>query len=133
MADEPLPALVPLTLVVGDSRTWTDVIERNTGTDAVPVWVPYDLTGHTFLAQIRASRLRTATLYATIAVTATNAAGGEIELVLTSAEADGLAAASAATPPNKAWWDLQIVRTLDGFKRTHLAGKVKILGDVSHV
>lgn len=125
MATEPIPADVKLTLVQGDSRTWTDVIERNTGTDDDPVWEPYDLTGHTFLAQIRAARLRTSTLYATIAVTATDAANGEVELNLTADEADSLV-------PGPAFWDLQITRTSDGFVRTHLAGKVKVLGDASN-
>lgn len=125
MAAEPLPADVKLTLVQGDSRTWTDVIETNTGTDAAPVWEPYDLTGHTFLAQIRAERLRTADLYATIDVTATDAVNGEIQLDLSAEEADNLV-------PGSAFWDLQITRSSDGFVRTHLAGKVKILGDASN-
>ena len=124
MASEPIPAEVKLTLVQGDSRTWTDVIERNTGTDAAPVWAPYDLTGHTFLAQIRSERLRSSTLYATMTVTATDAVNGEIQISLPASEADNLV-------PGAAWWDLQITRTSDGFVRTHLAGKVKVLGDVS--
>ena len=121
---EPLPASVPLTLVQGDSRTWTDVIERNTGTDDDPEWVPFDLTGHEPLAMIRATRDRDSTLYSTIEVEVTDAEAGELELRLTAEEADSLVI-------GRAFWDLQLTRTSDGFVRTHLAGKVKVLGDVA--
>lgn len=124
MADVPLPADAPLTLYRGDTRVWSDTVEKNVGTDDAPVWVPYDLTGYTFLAQIRADTSRTDPVKATIAVTATDAAHGAIQLTLTSAEADGL----DVTP---LYWDLQFTRTSDSFRRTHLAGKVKVLGDVS--
>jgi hypothetical protein len=126
VTDEPLPANVPLTLYRGDTRVWTDTIERNTGTDEAPMWVPYDLTGHTFLAQVRATKDRTSALKATIAVVATDAVNGVVGFTLTSAEADGL-------DVNPCYWDFQITRTSDSFRRTHLAGKVKVLGDVSNV
>lgn len=134
MADEPLPADMPLTLKRGDTRVWTDTIERNTGTDAAPVWVPYDLTGHTFLAQIRAGKDvggalvpdRTGALKATMAVTSTDPSTGVVTFTLTSAEADNL-------DVSVCFWDFQITRTSDSFRRTHLSGKVKVLGDVSNV
>jgi hypothetical protein len=126
VADEPLPANVPLTLYRGDTRVWSDTIERNTGTDAVPVWVPYDLTGHTFLAQVRATKDRTSALKATIACVAADPTTGVVVFTLTALEADGL-------DVNPCYWDFQITRTADGFRRTHLAGKVKVLGDVSNV
>jgi hypothetical protein len=135
MADEPLPANVPLNLVRGDTRVWTDTIEKNTGTDAVPVWVPYDLTGCTFLSEIRegvvnaAGQLqpdRSGALKATLAVTSADLTTGVVTFTLTSTEADGL-------DVSPCFWDFQITRTSDSFRRTHLAGKVKVLGDVSNV
>lgn len=135
MADEPLPADVPLTLKRGDTRIWADTIERNTGTAAAPVWVPYDLTGHTFLCQIREGvpdengalkPNRAGALKATIAVTMDDPTTGVCTFTLTSTEADGL-------DVNPCFWDFQITRTSDGFRRTHLSGKVKVLGDVSNV
>src|SRR4051812_25518243 len=117
------PSNAPIALTQGDSALFTDVIEENTGTDAAPVWEPYDLTGHTFLAQVRATRSRDADLYATFEVTATDAPNGEIEIALDASEAAGLITKSA-------WWDLQIIRTVDGWTRTHLAGKVTITPDV---
>jgi hypothetical protein len=135
VADEPLPANVPLTLYRGDTRVWSDTIERNTGTDAVPVWVPYDLTGHTFLAEVRAGITnaqgatvadRSGALKATIACASTAPTTGVVTFTLSSTAADGL-------DVNPLFWDFQITRTADGFRRTHLAGKVKVLGDVSNV
>lgn len=132
---EPLPADVPLKLKRGDTRVWTDTIEKNTGTDDVPVWVPYDLTGHTFLAQIRAGVAdatgkvgpdRSGALKATLAVTSADPTTGVVTFTLTATEADGL-------DVNPCFWDFQITRTSDSFRRTHLSGKVTVLGDVSNV
>jgi hypothetical protein len=135
VADEPLPANVPLTLVRGDTRVWSDTIERNVGTDAAPVWVVYDLTGHTFLSQIREGVVdakgslkpsRDGTLKATLAVTSADPATGVVTFTLTSTEADGLDVPTC-------FWDFQITRTADSFRRTHLAGKVTVKGDTSNV
>jgi hypothetical protein len=119
------PSNAPITLVQGDDALFTDVIEQNVGTEEAPVWEPYDLTGHTFLAQVRATRSRSSALYATFEVTATDAPNGEVEFVMTSEEAAGLI-------PKRGWWDFQITRTADSWTRTHLAGKVTIIPDVSN-
>jgi hypothetical protein len=135
MADEPLPATVNLTLWRGDTRIWNDTIETNTGTDLAPVWVPYDLTGHTFLCQIREGAVdangnlrpsRTGALKATIACTALAPTSGVVTFTLTAIEADGLDVPTC-------FWDFQITRTSDSFRRTHLAGKVTVKGDTSNV
>jgi hypothetical protein len=119
------PSNAPITLVQGDDALFTDVVEQNVGTEEEPVWEPYDLTGHTFLAQVRATRSRSSALYATFDVTATDAVNGEVEFAMTSEEADGLV-------PRLGWWDFQITRTSDGFRTTHLAGQVTIIPDVSN-
>lgn len=123
---EPLPATVKLTLYRGDTRVWTDVIEENTGTETAPVWTPKDLTGHTFLAQIRSDRNRTDPVVATIAVEAVDAPNGVITRTLTATEADKL-----GSDGSRLFWDLQITRTSDGFRRTYMAGPVTVKGDAS--
>lgn len=125
--DQPLPAKVDLTLYRGDTRVWTDVIEENVGTDDAPEWAPKDLTGHTFLAQIRPDRDRSDVI-ATIDVEATDAVNGEIVRTLTAAQADLLGDHNA-----RLFWDLQVTRTSDGFVRTYMAGSVKVMGDASDV
>ena len=123
---EPLPAKASLELYRGDTRVWTVVIESKTGSTSAPVWEPYDLTDHTLLAQIRTDRNRTQPAVAAIAAVATDAINGVVTLTLTSAQADGLGADGT-----KLWWDFQTTRTSDGFRRTWLAGVVKVNGDGS--
>lgn len=126
--NDPLPASVALALYRGDTRVWTALIEDNTGTDAAPVWVPHDLTGHTVLSEIRSDKNRTAPVVATIAtVVAADPTTGVVTLTLTSTEADKL-----GNDKTTLWWDLQTTRTSDGFRRTWLAGRVTVLGDVSN-
>jgi hypothetical protein len=124
---EPLPANAPLTLYRGDTRIWTVTVESNTGTDAAPVWAATDLTGYTFLSQIRVDRNRAGPVVATIAVTATDAPNGVLRLELTSTEADKFPSDGA-----RFYWDLELTRTSDGFRRTYLAGAVRVMGDVSN-
>lgn len=125
---EPLPARSDITLYRGDTRVWTDTLERNTGTATEPVWQPINLTGHTAIAQIRDGRTPTSAVVATMTTTIPDAMGGKVRRELT-------ATASAAIPdPTEGvsyWWDLQITRTVDGFVRTYLYGRVKVDGDVS--
>jgi hypothetical protein len=126
---DPLPAAAPLKLYRGDTRIWTALIETNTGTDVAPVWVPYDLTNHTVLAQIRSDKNRTAPVVAAVAtVVDADPTTGLVTLTLTSAEADKLGDDGALL-----WWDVQTTRTADSFRRTWLAGKVTVKGDVSNV
>lgn len=120
MADtyiEPLPANAPMTIYRGDTRVWQDIFTDTATGD------PIDLTGHTFLAQIRVSRDDPQVL-AVIAVDTTQAAAGIIVRTLTATEAMKVTGTSA-------YWDYQITRTADGFVRTYLSGRVKIRGDVS--
>lgn len=128
-SSQPLPAKSDLSLYRGDTRIWTALIETNTGTDAAPVWVPYDLTNHTVLAQIRSDKNRAAPVVAAVA-TAVDAdpTTGLVTLTLTSTEADKLGSDATVL-----WWDLQTTRTSDSFRRTWLAGKVTVKGDVSNV
>lgn len=126
---EPLPAAAPLKLYRGDTRIWTALIETNTGTDVAPVWAPYDLTGHTVLAQIRSDKNRTAPVVSAVATVVDNdPTTGLVTLTLTSTEADKLGSDGTVL-----WWDLQTTRTADSFRRTWLAGKVTVKGDVSNV
>lgn len=125
---DPLPASAPLKLYRGDTRIWTVLIETNTGTDSAPVWVPYDLTNHTVLAQIRSDKNRTAPVVAAVATAVDgDPTTGLVTLTLTSVEADKLGSDSTTL-----WWDLQTTRTSDSFRRTWLAGKVVVKGDVSN-
>jgi hypothetical protein len=113
---EPLPADLPLTLYRGDTRVWVDTF-RDAETGA-----PLDLSGHTFLAQIRAERDATEVM-AVMTIDAGNAANGVLLRTLPATEARKLQGTAA-------YWDLQTTRA-DGFVRTYLAGKVRIKGDVS--
>jgi hypothetical protein len=123
---EPLPAKANLELYRGDTRVWTVVIETNTGTALAPVWQPYDLTDHTLLSQIRTDRNRTEPVVATFTTLATDAPNGVVTLTLPSDQADLLGADGT-----KLWWDFQTTRTSDAFRRTWLAGVVKVDGDGS--
>jgi hypothetical protein len=117
-----LPANDAETLYRGDTRTWTDVLEENTGTDAAPIWTPLDVTGWIFLSQIRADTEST-TVMATVAVAITDAAAGTITRTLSATEA-------AKLVPGKVYFDLQATHP-DGSVRTYLAGKWTVKGDVS--
>jgi hypothetical protein len=121
VADQPLPAKSPLELYRGDTRVWEDVFRR---TPVAPATVgdPVDLTGFTFLAQIRATE-DAATVMATIAVAITDAAAGTIRRTLTATEARKLV-------PGTAFWDLQATH-LDGTVRTYMFGRVRVKPDVS--
>lgn len=115
---EPLPATSKLTLYRGDTRVWTDVFTDGTE--------PYDLTGHTFVAEIRADRNR-GSVVATIDCVVTDAAGGVVQRTLTSTEADKL-----GDDGTRLYWDLQSTDA-DGVVRTWLAGPVIVKGDATNV
>lgn len=113
MAD-PLPAKVPLTLYRGDSRTWQDTFTLDD--------VPLDLTGYEFLCQIRTGP--SLDVVSAVEVEVLDAEAGQIRRALTATEARKLV-------PPRGVWDLQLIRTSDGFTRTYLAGQVTVIGDVS--
>ena len=109
-----------LTLYRPDTRVWTGHVAD---ADAAPI----DLTGHTFLAEIRADRNR-GEVVATLAVEVINGPGGVIRRVLTAKkEANKLGNDGA-----RLYWDMQSTDA-DGFVRTWLAGPVVVKGDAANV
>ena len=118
MADPGLPGSAPLTLYRGDTRVWTVAFTTDDGDNL-------DLSGRTWVAQVRGDQDR-GTLLATITVDTTDAATGGLTLTLPSSESLGLTTTDGRAV---AYWDLQSDDS--GVVTTWLAGKVKILGDVS--
>jgi hypothetical protein len=118
---EPLPAKVPLKLYRGDTRIWEDTF-RTAPVAPATVGAPIDLTGYSFLAQIRVTSDATVVM-AVIGVEIIDGPAGRIRRTLTAAEAKKLVVGTA-------YWDLQVTRP-DGFVRTYMAGMVRILSDVS--
>jgi hypothetical protein len=118
---EPLPALVPLKLYRGDTRTWEDTFTYAPLPGAT-VGQPFDLTGYGFLAQIRGGA-ESAVVMAVIDVEVLDAPAGRIRRTLSAIEARKLLIGTG-------YWDLQLTRP-DGSVRTYMAGKVKIMGDSS--
>lgn len=108
-----MPEAVALRLYRGDTRVWEDVF-------AVDL-VPMDLTGYTFMAQIRLSA--DALPMAEMAVEILDAAAGRVRRTLTATEAEKLV-------PGRAVWDFELT-SADGFVRTVMAGVVIIVADVS--
>jgi hypothetical protein len=123
---ELLPAKVPLTLYRGDTRIWEDTF-RTAPVAPATEGDPIDLTGYSFLCQIRATSESTKVM-ATIAVTILEAAAGRIRRTLTAAESKKLVVGTDGVGTGV--WDLQATDP-DGFVRTYMVGKVKILGDTS--
>ena len=120
---EPLPAKVNLTLYRGDTRIWTD--------DFAEGGAPKDLTGYTWLCQIRNDKNR-GEIVALIDVDTTDAATGRIVRTLTATEADKLPGEQAGAPAPSLYWDLQSTSPA-GLVRTWMAGSVKVKGDASDV
>lgn len=120
MADA-LPGKRDVKLYRGDTRHWTATFTEDD--------VAYDLTGHTWLCEIRADRSR-GTVLATLTVDATDAATGTIARTLSAAEADTLEPTDPADPESYYWWDLQSTAP-SGDVTTWLAGKVTVAGDAS--
>lgn len=120
----PLSGTITRELYRGDTRIWVDLIEENTGTDIAPVWTPKNLTGYTFRSQLR-SDPDAATVLATITVEfVTDGTDGLLRSTLTAAEA-------AKLTPGRVAYDLEATRTSDGYVHTYLAGRWKVLADVS--
>lgn len=109
-----MPAQVALKLYRGDTAVWEDVFSDDN--------VPTDLTGYTFLSQIRLTADATDPM-AVIDVEILDAPAGRIRRTLPATEA-------AKLVPGKAFWDLQY-QTAAGFVRTVMAGPVTIVADIS--
>lgn len=127
MAVTTLPGKYDLTglraIYRGDTRTWPVTFQHNDGTEDEPELVPIDLSGCTFRAQIRATK-DDPDVMAVIEVDDADAATGVLVLTLTAEEAEQLEGTSA-------YWDLEVTTTATDVVHTYLAGKVKIVGDVS--
>lgn len=115
--NEPLPANYPITLYRGDTRVWMDEFSDGATGD------PIDLSGYTFVAQIRESR-EASDVLAEMTVDDSEAELGRLTRTLSATD-------SGALPIGSAFWDLQATRTADGFVRTYLAGRVRVTGDIS--
>ena len=115
-----LPGKADLTLYRGDTRVWTVAFTDDDG-------VALDLSGRTWVAQIRSDLNRTDPAVATITVGDDDADTGSLTLTLPADEA----AALGPLTDGKAtlYWDLQSDDS--GVVQTWLAGKVKVTGDVS--
>ena len=109
-----VPAKQNITIMRGDTEVFNITL-----TDSASAAI--DLTGSTFLSQIRYERDST-TIAASFTCSITNAAAGQVSLTLTSAASAGLTVGTA-------YWDLQ--RTLSGVVTTLVAGKCTILADVT--
>lgn len=132
MADPALPAIIKTkSLIRGDTRSWPEVFEQNTGTDSAPVWEPLDVSGYTFLMEIRED-LNRGTLIATWDIDTTDAATGTIVVTLPSDQADLLPGQSSPNTKPVVYCDLQGTRTSDGFRRTFKRWQFKVEGDSSN-
>jgi len=120
-----LPGVLALTLIRGDSYTWEESIEVNTGTDAAPVWQVKDVSGYTWRAQIR-SDPDAADVMATIVVDyLTDGTDGVLRLKLTATESRKLV-------PGNVTFDLEATSKTDPEDvHTYLSGKWKIKADTT--
>ena len=116
-----LPGKADLSLYRGDTRVWVVAFTADDGTSL-------DLSGRTWVAQIRSDLNRTDPVVATITVDDTDSATGSLTLTLTAAEAANLGPLDD-TGKATLHWDLQSDDA--GIVQTWLAGKVKVVGDVS--
>ena len=108
------PADQDLTITRGDTETIVVTITSDGST-------PIDITGRTYLAQIRTSPDNT-TVKASFTCTVTSAANGQVTCTLSATD-------SATLPVGIAYWDLQ--ETASGVVSTILSGNVTVLADVS--
>jgi hypothetical protein len=108
------PADQDLTITRGDTETLVVTITTD-GSTAV------DITGRTYLSQIRSQQDST-TIKASFTCTVTNAAAGQVTCVLS-------ATSSAALSAGLYFWDLQ--ENASGTISTILSGNVTVLADVT--
>lgn len=101
-----------------------------------------DLSGRTWLAQVRATQDRPAEVLADMVVDSTDAATGVLRVSILPAGSSALATGPSATPsgvspsfqPGKAiyYWDIQATLISDATDvKTWFGGKVLVLGDVA--
>lgn len=117
-----LPGKADLSLYRGDTRVWVVAFTADDGTDL-------DLSGRTWVAQIRSDLNRTDPEIATIDVDDTDSATGSLTLTLPADQAAALGPLDETTGKATLYWDLQSDDA--GVVQTWLAGKVKVTGDVS--
>jgi hypothetical protein len=108
------PADQDLIITRGDTETLVVTITTD-GSTAV------DITGRTYLSQIRSQQDST-TIKASFTCTVTSGAAGQVTCVLSSTS-------SAALSAGLYFWDLQ--ETASGVVSTILAGTVTVLADVT--
>lgn len=108
------PADQDLTITRGDTETIVVTITSDGST-------PINITGRTYLAQIRTSPDNT-TVKAAFTCTVTDGANGQVTCTLSATN-------SATLPVGIAYWDLQ--ETASGVVSTILSGNVTVLADVS--
>lgn len=120
-----LPGVLSLTLLRGDSYTWEETLEVNTGTDAAPVWVAKDVSGYNWRAQVRATP-DTDDIMAVVAVTfLTDGTDGRLRLHLSATESRKLV-------PGRAAFDLEATSKTDPEDvHTYLSGTWKIKADTT--
>lgn len=116
-----LPGKADLTLYRGDTRVWMVTFTADDGS-------ALDLSGQTWVAQIRSDLARTDPVVATVTVDDTDSATGGLTLTLPAGEAANLGPLDDAGKATL-HWDLQSDDA--GVVQTWLAGKVKVTGDVS--
>ncbi len=110
------PASRDVEIYRGD--TWAHSIDFEDANSA-----PVNMSGKTWLCQVRAST-ESSTVLATVTVDTTNAATGTLVLRLTAMQ-------TADLPTQVLRWDLQ--ETTGGTVTTWLAGRLTVTGDVSRV
>lgn len=115
-----LPGDYPLTVYRGDTKDYTLEFTETTGGAAV------NLSGWTWLAEVRSTRDEPDPVTATFTVDSSDAATGVLVVTLPAVES-----AKLVTDAGRAtyYWDLQ--GTDGGVVKTWLTGKVKVTGDVS--
>lgn len=120
------------TLKRGDSRAWVEEFRENTGTASAPVaGDPINMSGWEWLMEVR-SDLNRGDLLATFTVDDSDAANGNLAVLLPSDEADGLPGQDDPGTLPVVYCDLQGTRTSDGFRKTWKTWWFKVSGDSSN-
>lgn len=125
-----LPIKQDIFPVRGDTHEWAVYVEDNLGTEEEPVWEPRDWTGYTILSQIREDKNRGA-LVATYEVD--SATPGWLFGFLPIDESENLPGETTPGVKPVLYWDVEYTWTEGSVTRrkTHYAGKAKVMGDVS--
>lgn len=109
-----VPATQNLTITRGD----TEIVVVNITSDGS---TPIDITGRTYRSQIRRTK-DSGTIAAPLNCTVTNAAQGQVQVVLSAGD-------SATLPTGTCFWDFE--ETNGSVVTTILAGTVTVLADVT--